>query len=198
MGDINQQTYLKRHVPTKTGPVLEVGSKDYGSTATFRNFYSASEYVGVDMEHGKGVDLVVDLVEGTGALPLDHFDLVICCSVMEHVRKPWVFADNLTKLTREGGQIYISVPWVWRYHAYPDDYFRFSYRGIMELFPEFEWASLEYSTNVPDEFIPISGESKKTDDSMAHYRPVAFLSKQRRKYLPYLMVNMVGTKRAKA
>jgi hypothetical protein len=194
MGDVNQMTYLKRHVPLQNGPVLEVGSKDYGSTSTFRSVYSASEYIGVDMAPGKGVDAVVDLVEGTGTLPLAHFSLVICCSVMEHVRKPWVFAENLSKLTRVGGQIYISVPWVWRHHAYPDDYFRFSYRGVMELFPGFDWVSLEYSTNVPNEFIPISSDSKLTDDSMAVFHRVAFMSKQRRKYLPYLMVNMLGTK----
>jgi SAM-dependent methyltransferase len=197
MGDINQLTYLKKHVPVNSGPVLEVGSKDYGSTSSFRNVYSTSEYIGVDMADGKGVDAVVDLVEGTGTLPLDYFDLVICCSVMEHVRKPWVFADNLSKLSKVGGLVYISVPWVWRYHAYPDDYFRFSYRGVMELFPAYEWSALEYSTNVPDEFIPISSENKKTDDSMAIYRSAAFLSKQKRKYLPYLMVNMMGKKVAR-
>lgn len=193
MGDINQLTYLKRHVPSTPGPVLEVGSKDYGSTSSFRSVYTAGEYIGVDMAHGKGVDAVVDLVEGIGSLPEGHFDLVICCSVMEHVRMPWVFANNLSRLTRGGGQIYISVPWVWRYHAYPDDYFRFSYRGVMELFPRFKWNAMEYSTNVPGEFIPISGDGKRGDDSMAIHRRTGFLSKQRRKYLPYLMVNMLGT-----
>jgi len=42
----------------------------------------------------------------------------------------------------------MSVPWVWRYHAYPDDYFRFSWRGIETLFPEFSWSDKHYSTTV--------------------------------------------------
>ena len=196
MGDVNQLTYLKRHLAADPGPVLEVGSKDYGSTSSFRTVYAVDEYIGVDMADGAGVDEVVDLVEGTGDLPLNHFNLVICCSVMEHVRKPWVFAENLSKLTRVGGRIYLSVPWVWRYHPYPDDYFRFSYRGVMELFPNFQWTALEYSTNVTNEFLPITGDGKKTDDSMAAYlaADAALYGKQMRKYLPYLMVNMLGVK----
>ncbi len=176
------------------GPILEVGSKDYGNTSTFRSFYSASEYIGVDMAQGEGVDAVVDLVEGTGQLPLEHFDLIICCSVMEHVRKPWVFAENISKLTRVGGQIYICVPWVWRYHPYPDDYFRFSWRGVTELFPCLEWTSIEYSTNVPGEFIPITETSKHIDDKMAIHRRVGILNWNRRKYLPYLQLHMLGKK----
>ncbi|HQQ63874.1 MAG TPA: class I SAM-dependent methyltransferase [Pseudomonadales bacterium] len=195
MGDINQLKYLEKYVPSTRGAVLEVGSKDYGSTSSFRNVYHSNEYIGVDMADGKGVDAVVDLVEGTGSLPLGHFDLIICCSVMEHVHKPWVFAENLGKLTRTGGQIYISVPWVWRYHAYPDDYFRYSHRGVMTLFPGFEWKSIEYSTNVPGEFIPVTADGKSSDDSMAVRRKLGLFNKQKRKYLPYLMINMLGTKR---
>ena len=198
MGYSSQLTYLKRQVPASAGPILEVGSKDYGSTSTFRGYYECDEYVGVDMAEGKGVDAVVDLVEGVGPLPRAHFALVICCSVMEHVKKPWLFADNLSALTRPGGRLYISVPWVWRYHPYPDDYFRFSWKGVMELFPSFEWSGIEYSTSVPDEFVSIENGGERRDDEMACFRRVELFSKEKRKYLPYLMVNMIGTKTTQA
>jgi SAM-dependent methyltransferase len=198
MGDKNQLSYLKRHLPAVAGPVLEVGSKDYGSTASFRDVYTANEYVGVDMAQGKGVDAVVDLAEGVGALQTSRFGLAICCSVLEHVRRPWVFAQHLTSLVRPGGHLYMSVPWVWRYHAYPDDYFRFSWRGVIELFPEFEWAAIEYSTNVEGEFIEINEQNKHADDQMAQYHRVSLFGKQKRKYLPYLLVNMIGRRSAAA
>jgi len=191
MGDVNQLTYLKRFMPSVSGPVLEIGSKDYGSTASFREFYSGREYIGIDMEPGKNVDLVVDLTKGTAGLQKDHFALGICCSVLEHVRKPWVFAEHLTTVVRTGGALYMSVPWVWRYHAYPDDYFRFSWRGVMELFPEFAWTRICYSTNVPNEFVDIVPDNAGVDNSMAAF---AETPAGTRKYLPYLMVNMLGYK----
>ncbi len=192
MGDVNQLTYLKRVMPSVAGPIIEVGSKDYGSTASFRDFYEDREYVGIDMQPGKNVDLVVDLTNGIGNLPASHFALGICCSVLEHVTRPWVFAEHLTSVIRPGGALYLSAPWVWRYHPYPDDYFRFSWRGIMELFPSFDWTNICYATNVPNEFFDIAA-NPHTDDSLAIF---AETPKGKRKYLPYLHVNMLGIKDA--
>jgi SAM-dependent methyltransferase len=197
MGDYNQLAYLKHWVPRVEGAVLEIGSKDYGSTSSFREFYAGSEYVGVDMSEGKGVDVVADLTRSVGPLPENHFDLGICCSVLEHVEKPWLFAANLTRVIRPGGRLYMSVPWVWRYHAYPDDYFRFSHRGVRSLFDEFTWSSIFYSSTTRDEFVEIGDDSVAgVDDKMAVLVDVG--AGQKRKYLPYLMVNMLGTRRGPA
>ena len=193
MGDANQLAYLRRWIPSVDGPVLEIGSKDYGSTASFRDFYAGTEYVGVDMAEGKGVDVVVDLTKSLGPLKEGYFDLGICCSVLEHVEKPWLFAANLARLIRPGGRLYMSVPWVWRYHAYPDDYFRFSHRGVMSLFEDFTWSNMFYSTNVPLEFVEVTEQDPGVDDRMAALADAA--EGQKRKYLPYLMMNMLGTRR---
>lgn len=191
MGDKNQELFLKKLLLSNfNGKILEVGSKDYGNTTSFRDYYFDSEYVGVDLEDGKDVDQIIDLVEGVGSLELASFDLAICCSVMEHVRKPWVFAENLSSLIKSGGFIYISVPWVWRYHPYPDDYWRFSWKGIFELYPDFEWIEMMYSTNVINEFFPVR---PGVDDGLHFLKKLDSL--RNRKYLPYLNVNMFGQKK---
>lgn len=193
MGDRNQILFLQRFVPEATGPILEVGSKDYGSTSSFREFYPNAPYVGVDLAPGKGVDEVVDLVAGIGPLPEGHFALAICCSVMEHVPQPWKMAENITRVMAPGGQLYLSVPWVWRYHPYPDDYFRFSFRAVPSLFPDFDWGQAVYSTNVEGEFIAVTDQQRDADNRMAKMMPQE--GKAARKYLPYLMVNMIGVRR---
>ena len=188
MGDVNQVIYLQTFMPTVSGPVLEVGSKDHGNTASFRDFYASQEYVGIDMEPGAGVDMVLDLTQGVAGLPKEYFALAICCSVLEHVRKPWVFAEHLTSLVRPGGTLFMSVPWVWRYHPYPDDYFRFSWRGIIELFPAFTWSEICYATNLQDELFDLDPRNPGIDDAMAVMTPNG------RKHLPYLMISMLGQK----
>jgi SAM-dependent methyltransferase len=191
MGDVNQRLFLTRSVPALRGPILEVGSKDYGNTISFRDVYPGNEYVGVDLSPGKDVDRVIDLAAGIGDLAEGHFALVICCSVLEHVRRPWLMAENLARILRPGGTLYVSVPWVWRYHAYPDDYFRFSWSGVAELFPGFQWSRRALSTNVPDEFVEITGNGANLDNALAAY---AKTPAGERKYLPYFMVNMLGTR----
>lgn len=194
MGDINQVTFLKKFVQNADGPILEIGSKDYGSTSSFRDYFPDNPYVGLDLEEGKGVDVIQDLTQGIGSLEANSFGLIICCSVLEHTDKPWVMADNITRLMRPGGKIYMSVPWVWRYHAYPDDYFRFSFRGVIALFPELHWDTPYYSTTCPGEFIAVTPENLGVDNDMAASGPA--INGGQRKYLPYLMVNMIGTKRS--
>ena len=75
MGDINQIIYLKKFVPEVSGPVLEIGSKEYGNTSSFRDHYFENEYIGIDMEAGENVDQVIDLTQSTGTLAKDYFSL---------------------------------------------------------------------------------------------------------------------------
>ncbi len=192
MGDVNQRLFLEKLLPRVDGPVIEVGAKDYGSTVSFRDLYRG-EYLGIDLEPGKGVDRVVDLGAGLGGLAENHFALAICCSVLEHTPRPWVMAENLGRLIRPAGLLYLSVPWVWRYHSYPDDYFRFSPRAVQSLFPGFAWRHATYSSNVPGEHIELDlADIREVDNRLALHSPTP---NGDRKYLPYLMVNMLGEKR---
>lgn len=185
MGDINQIIFGKRHLPKKAKSVLEIGSRDYGNTSSFRDMFPDAKYTGVDMLKGNGVDAVINLEHGIGELKKEAFDLAICCSVMEHVQKPWIFAANVTKLVKRGGTLYISVPWVWRFHAYPNDYFRYSPAALESLFPDFAWDEPWLSTTKPDEIIPFI---RGADNRLHHMEGD-------RKYLPYMNVNMVGVRK---
>lgn len=94
---------------------------------------------------GDGVDLVVNLEE---TLPhgLGQFDHIDCLSVLEHSRRPWLLAENLQRLMR--GTIYVSAPFVWKVHAYPDDYFRFTPSGIRSIFPSVIWDAVLMAADV--------------------------------------------------
>jgi len=191
VGDRNQLLYLKDRVAQVDGSILEVGSKDYGSTIPFRHElrYSGS-YVGLDLEAGRGVDVVGDLSAGLCGLEPDAFELVICCSVLEHVKRPWDMAANLERLVRPGGTVYVAVPWVWRYHGYPEDYFRFSHRGIMSLFPALSWRDPCFSTYLQGQFIPIGeNNAQQICDQLAWLKEIPAGTQ---KYLPYMQVLMLG------
>lgn len=126
---------LARHKP-KTGRALVVGSRVYGEGIDRRGLYRKA--VGLDMQVGLGVDLVHDLEEplSTAAGTFDHVD---CCSVLEHVRRPWLMAQNIERLLAPRGTLLVCAPFVWRYHAYPGDYWRFTPEAFEVLFPAIEW-----------------------------------------------------------
>ena len=162
MGDINQLTIVQRNLELVGEPVIEIGSKDYGSTPDFRSLVPGLKYVGVDMEAGKGVDVVVDLTdsfdrvdEALGGL---RFNTIICFSVLEHCRNPFKMCETITGLLQEGGRVFISVPFSWQIHTFPSDYWRFTAAGVRALFPElgFEEARSWMSTSEPGQIRPLT------------------------------------------
>ncbi|MHC4414903.1 MAG: class I SAM-dependent methyltransferase [Planctomycetota bacterium] len=143
MGDINQLHFVKAHRAELCGPYLEVGSRDYGSTQDLRTLFPGETYVRVDMSEGEAVDRVIDLT-----LPFDQinasleglrFGTIFCLSVMEHCDQPFRMAENLTHLVAPGGKLVVSVPFAWKFHGYPSDYWRFTHEGVKKLFPELEF-----------------------------------------------------------
>lgn len=120
------------------GRALVVGSKQYRDKVDRRGLYKKA--TGMDMLAGDGVDIVHDL-ETPYAGQFDHID---CVSVLEHVKRPWLMAENIEQLMAPGATILVSVPFIWRVHAYPSDYWRMTIEALPILFPNVEWLERGY------------------------------------------------------
>jgi len=137
----------------RQGRTLIVGSKIHEGTDKPDRRKLFDSAVGVDMEEGHGVDRVLDLEI---ALPdpveeLGQFAHVECTSVLEHSRRPWLMATNIEQLMREDATILLLVPWVWRVHQYPGDYWRMTPQAVESLFPAIVWDDPKYI--VEDELV---------------------------------------------
>lgn len=130
------EEFMDLHVTPNPGRTLVVGSKVYKSRVDERKKFA--DAIGVDMLPGHGVDIVHDL-----ELPLPEelgkFDHIECRSVLEHAKRPWLVCQTLEQVMRPGASIFLGVPWVWRYHGYPDDYWRFTPSSLHVLFPNIVW-----------------------------------------------------------
>jgi SAM-dependent methyltransferase len=62
------------------------------------------------------------------------FDVIYSNNVFEHFDRPWIAASNLTQLLMPGGIIITVVPFSQRYHESPNDYFRYTHKGVEALF----------------------------------------------------------------
>jgi SAM-dependent methyltransferase len=166
MGDWNQYTLIENMVDDLDGPFLEIGSKDYGSTQDLRTLLGAKgRYVGIDMEQGAGVDLVLDLTldfsEIDAALEGERFGTIVCLSVLEHCDQPFRMAENMTRLLKPGGKVVVCAPFAWKFHGYPSDYWRFTHEGIKKLFPQLTFdMDHSFAASARD------GEFKKLDEQI--------------------------------
>lgn len=66
----------------------------------------------------------------------DSFDIVIAANVMEHVRKIWTWARELTRVCKPGGLVITINPVSWPYHEYPIDCWRAYPEGMKALYDE--------------------------------------------------------------
>ncbi|MHC4342463.1 MAG: class I SAM-dependent methyltransferase [Planctomycetota bacterium] len=161
MGDTNHLLFVRRFREDFEGPLLEVGSRDYGNTQSLRPLFPDETYLGVDVVEGNGVDLALDLTrpfeEVTAGLEERRFRTVFCLSVLEHCAQPFRMAENITRLLEPGGKVYVSVPFAWKFHGYPSDYWRFTHEGVRKLFAGLEFAPDRCfaRTDVPDDFRPL-------------------------------------------
>ncbi|MEM6749759.1 MAG: class I SAM-dependent methyltransferase [Planctomycetota bacterium] len=168
MGDANQLGFVQRLAGRLSGPYLEVGSHDYGTTQDLRSLFPDQDYVGVDMIDGPGVDRVLDLTapmaDIDAALDGRRFGAIFCLSVLEHCEQPFAMAERLTDLLRPGGSLVVSVPWVFRFHGYPSDYWRFTHEGVKKLFPR-----LEFDDALGCASSPKTGEEQPLDPDLGRF-----------------------------
>jgi SAM-dependent methyltransferase len=151
MGDPNQLFFVENTRQQYQGPFLEVGSHDYGNTQNIRDLFTGEEYVGADMNPGPGVDICIDLTKDFAEINDEvkgkRFGTIFCLSVMEHVDQPFKMAENLTALLAPGGKLCLSVPFAWKFHGYPSDYWRFTHEGVKKLFPDLDFTGYDGHTS---------------------------------------------------
>lgn len=79
-------------------------------------------------------DIIGDIMN----MPLksSSYDVVICLAVLEHVPKPWLAMEEMVRVLKPGGSLFLYVPFLYPYHAMPGyygDYVRFTEDGIRSL-----------------------------------------------------------------
>lgn len=103
--------------------IIELGSQDVNGT--LRDHCPAgATYIGIDMEPGKGVDLVVSAGE---PLPMaaDTVDVAVTSSAFEHDVCFWETFLELVRVLKPGGLLYVNAPSNHAFHRYPVDCWRF-------------------------------------------------------------------------
>jgi len=119
---------------TKPGSlVLDAGAGE----CRFKPMFTHTRYVGVDFGQGdpawnySRLDAVARLEE----LPFvdGAFDAVLSIVVLEHTPEPLRVLEEMRRVMRPGGALYMVVPHMWEEHQRPFDFFRYTSGGIRYL-----------------------------------------------------------------
>jgi ubiquinone/menaquinone biosynthesis C-methylase UbiE len=64
----------------------------------------------------------------------NSFDVILSLAVLEHVKNPWIHANEMIRVLKPGGIIYADVPFLQPYHGYPHHYYNMTTAGLKNLF----------------------------------------------------------------
>lgn len=143
-----------RELPAGTA-VMEVGT--LGGESRWRDGIedSGMRYIGLDMQWGPGVTMVGNLERLSNDVTPGSIGLILCCSVLEHVRHPWVAMEQMSRALRPHGSLLVSTHQSFPLHYYPVDMFRFSLEAL-EMLMEDAGLEIEASGyNFPCKVVPM-------------------------------------------
>lgn len=92
--------------------------------------------INLDISYYKNIDLIADACD----LPFkdDSIDIIILKNVLEHIKTPTKALNEIYRVLKKDGILYIKIPFLQPFHAVPNDFQRYTYNGIKELFQNYE------------------------------------------------------------
>jgi len=127
-------------------PIYEFGSMQVPGQEGFadlRQYFPNMKYIGADMSPGLGVDVVLNLHSIN--LPSESVGTVISCDTLEHVEYPRKALSELFRILKPGGILIISSVMLYKIHAAPNDYWRFTPEGFKSLLSEFDSSYVDWN-----------------------------------------------------
>jgi predicted SAM-dependent methyltransferase len=78
------------------------------------------------------------IVEPTCVYPIESASLdgVGCFAVLEHTKQPWLVVQEIHRMIKPGGKVWIDWPFLQPVHGYPSHYFNATREGLESIFTD--------------------------------------------------------------
>lgn len=122
-----QKESLKKYANFLKGIVLDIGC----GVKPYKQFLSCEKYIGID----ESKDVNPDFIGTVTDIPFEdgYFDSTLCTEVLEHVPDIEKAVDEINRVMKYNGYLYLTVPQSWCIHYEPKDFWRFTKYGIIYI-----------------------------------------------------------------
>jgi len=153
---IIHDAFIKDSFHLLSGKVLELGAsyqRDYSQHA-----FNAKTYTKSNFEARGNIELEIDARQM--ALADNSYNGIVCLNVLEHVEDFKSVFKEIFRVLKPGGTLILTVPFVYYYHAAPDDYYRFTVSALKKNLSNYtdlkllsignKWSNLAHCLQGPD------------------------------------------------
>lgn len=132
-----------RRAATYCGPtpgrLLDIAPQDHEGARPY--FPPHIEIETFDINPHSGCTHIGDLCRRNETIPDGAFDYIVCTEVLEHTLQPFHAVDEMHRLLKPRGTVFVSVPFNFRIHGPLPDCWRFTEHGLRALFSQ--WTIVE-------------------------------------------------------
>ncbi|MFD2572375.1 class I SAM-dependent methyltransferase [Spirosoma soli] len=141
---------LRRYI-RRTSAMVTTGKSivDIGAgECQYKPFFDKAAYVSTDWcgtldhhQYSAGIDYICP----ADNLPFENqsFDFALCTQVLEHVRKPEAVINEISRILKPGGMLFLTVPQSWEEHEQPYDYHRFTKFALRAYAEDYQFEVVE-------------------------------------------------------
>lgn len=111
-------------------PQVHLGAKE---------FFIKSKIFTADIDENSDADFIVDICENNEKIiQSNYFDLIFCNEVLEHTLNPFGAINEIHRILKKGGLLFLTTPFNFRIHGPLPDCWRFTEHGLREMMKKFE------------------------------------------------------------
>ena len=78
--------------------------------------------------------------------PDNSFDYVYSLAVFEHLHSPWIAAEEIFRVLKPGGKVFVLTAFMQHMHGYPNHYFNMTTSGLQRIFAQFNISKCQPSS----------------------------------------------------
>jgi hypothetical protein len=123
------------------GALLDIAPQDHGGA---RPHFHQTKIDTLDIDPKSKATFIADICKTNRKLIKNGtYDFVVCTEVLEHTLQPFRAVKEIQRIMKNGGYLFMSVPFNLRIHGPLPDCWRFTEHGLRELLKKFEIISLD-------------------------------------------------------
>jgi len=106
-------------------------------------FFIKSIVETLDIDASSSATYIADLCnDNSDIIPNNYFDYVLCTEVLEHTLQPFNAANEIFRVLKPEGMVFLTVPFNLRIHGPLPDCWRFTEHGLRAIFDKFKIINL--------------------------------------------------------
>lgn len=132
---VNFMKYVSSVYAQKKGRLLDIAPQVHEGAKPF--FYDEIFVETLDLDLNSGCTYIGDICQHNNFLLDATYDYVVCTEVLEHTLQPFAAIDEIWRILKPDGLLFISTPFNFRIHGPLPDCWRFTEHGLRAILKNF-------------------------------------------------------------